>query len=599
MEDDQQLSRLERIKNVDISKKGLKKRARRAEGVTIRHARRFIFKRLDKARDVQRHVIMWLIAVALLIGLSGVQLAWFREGYVASANYSGGVFAEGTVGAIDTLNPIYADSSSEEAISRLVFSRLLEYDSKGVLGPEIASGYSVDKAGTTYAFTIRDNIRWHDGTKLTVDDVLFTFELLQKGATRSALRGWDTVTIKKVDDKTISFTVSSIIAAFPHAIASVPILPKHTLESVSPSNLLESDFSKQPIGTGPFVVRLIQEVDPNKSEKVILLDSNPDYFKGRPQLDRFELHTYASTNDLAKALKNSEISGASGLESRQIENLADNKYSVVAQPVAGGVYTLFNTIKEPLNDKRVRKALQLSLDTGLVRKKLALEVPAMDYPLTNQQVATGITTKVDSINVARANELLDEAGYSVVDGVRTKGGKPLTLSMVTVQGEYEQILPTLVDQWKQIGVEVTTTVYDPTDVTQRFVQDILQARNYDILVYPITVGGDMDVYAYWHSSQANARSFNFSNYSNRISDDALNSARTRLEPDLRLRKYNTFVGQWVQDVPAIGLYQSVLYYAHASGTKTFSANNILISAPDRYSDVLYWTANEQSLYKTP
>jgi len=363
--------------------------------------------------------------------------------------------------------------------------------------------------------------------------------------------------------------------------------------------LLEADFSKQPIGTGPFVVRLIQEINPDKSQRVILMDANPDYFKGRPQLDRFELHTYENTDDLAKALKSSEVSGASGLESRQVDNLIDSNYSVVAQPTAGGIYALLNTIKEPLNDKRIRKALQLSLDTGIVRQKLALEVPAMDYPLTNQQVATGITPKVDGINVARANQLLDEAGYTVVDGVRTKGGKSLTLSMVTVQGEYEQILPALVDQWKQIGVEVTTTVYDPTDVTQRFVQDILQARNYDILVYPITVGGDMDVYAYWHSSQANARGFNFPNYSNRISDDALNSARTRLEPDLRLKKYNTFVGQWVQDVPAIGLYQSVLYYAHAGGTKVFNTDNVLISAPDRYSDVLYWTANEKALYKTP
>lgn len=599
MEQDQQPSRLDRIKNVDISKKNLKKRARWAEAVTIRHARRFIFKRLDNARDVQRNVIIWLIAVAVLIGLTGVQLAWYRDSYTVNASNTGGVYAEGVIGEINSLNPIFADSLPEESISKLVFSRLIQFDTKGSLSPDLASSYNVDKTGNTYTFVIRDNAKWHDGTKVSVDDVEYTFELIKNSSTRSTLSGWENVSIKKIDEKSISFTTTTTVAAFLHAIETVPILPKHLLESVSPNNIREANFSSQPIGSGPFIVRLVQDINANKLQKVIVLDYNEDYFKGRPQLDRFEIHNYQSSVDLEKALKNREISGASGLESQQINSLNNDNYEKIAQPLQGGVFALLNTVKDPLSDRRVRKALQLSLNTETIRSKLSLKVPSIDSPFTSEQVSRGLSYKIDTLDLNKANQLLDEAGYSLVDGVRTKSGKPLTLTIATVQGEYEDYLQVFVDQWKALGISVTTNVYDPTDATQKFVQDILQPRNYDVLIYPVSIGGDLDVYAYWHSSQANARGFNFSNYSNRISDDALSSARTRTESDLRLRKYNTFVNQWLQDVPAIGLYQTVLYYAHANSTKIFNSKNILVNSTDRYSDVLHWTVNEKSVYKTP
>jgi len=599
MDKDQQPSRLDRIKNVDISKKTLKKRARWAEAVTIRHARRFILKRLDNARDVQRNVVLWLIAIAVMIGLTGLQLAWYRDSYVSHAKSSGGVYAEGIIGEINSLNPIFADSDSEEAIGKILFSRLLKYDSKGYLSPDLASSYSMDSSGTKYNFVLRSDAKWHDGTKVNVDDVIYTFDLIKNSATRSTLSGWDNITVQKVDDKTVSFTTPVVIAAFLHAIETVPILPKHILESVSPNNVREANFSLQPVGNGPFKLRLVQDINSNKLQKVVILDANDNYFMGRPMLDRFEIHTYKSSMDLEKALKNREISGASGLESQQLSSLSNDNYEKLAQPLQGGVFAMLNTTREPLNDRRVRKALQLSLDTEAVRSKLALKVPSINVPFTQEQVGRGLNYKTDSIDINKANQLLDEAGYSLVDGLRVKSGKPLTLTIATVQGEYEDYLQVFVDQWKAIGITVTTNVYDPTDATQRFVQDILQPRNYDVLIYPVSIGGDMDVYAYWHSSQANARGFNFANYSNRISDDALNSARTRLESDLRIRKYNTFVNQWIQDVPAIGLYQTVLFYAHTKNTNLFEANSVLVYPIDRYSNVSFWSANSKNIYKTP
>ena len=131
------------------------------------------------------------------------------------------------------------------------------------------------------------------------------------------------------------------------------------------------------------------------------------------------------------------------------------------------------------------------------------------------------------------------------------------------------------------------------------VQDYLQPRNFDVLLYELTIGADPDIYAYWHSSQATMRGLNFSNYSNDIADDALSSARLREELDLRNAKYVSFAQQWLEDAPAIGLYQPVFQYVHNKGSVTMGEDLRLISPRDRYADVLYWTVNNSPVYKTP
>ena len=150
-----------------------------------------------------------------------------------------------------------------------------------------------------------------------------------------------------------------------------------------------------------------------------------------------------------------------------------------------------------------------------------------------------------------------------------------------------------------LGIAIDTHVLDPNDVTQNVVQNILQPRNFDVLLYQYNIGADLDVYAYWHSSQVTQHGSNFSNYSNVISDEALTSARARVEPTLRNAKYITFAKQWLSDIPAIALYQPTAQYVTSNNVHSFDNLDILISPIDRYSDVLDWSAGSRSVYKTP
>src|SRR5690606_36632416 len=102
----------------------------------------------------------------------------------------------------------------------------------------------------------------------------------------------------------------------------------------------------------------------------------------------------------------------------------------------------------------------------------------------------------------KAAELLDRAGWKLVDGMRAKDGERLTLTVTTTKDEeYQKITEGLASQWRDLGIVVSITVIDPNLPGANFVQNVLQPRSYDVLIYELLIGADPDVYAYWHSSQ--------------------------------------------------------------------------------------------------
>src|SRR5690606_34234585 len=120
-----------------------------------------------------------------------------------------------------------------------------------------------------------------------------------------------------------------------------------------------------------------------------------------------------------------------------------------------------------------------------------------------------------------------------------------------------------------------------------------------VLIYELLIGADPDVYAYWHSSQIGSTGYNFSNYSDPIADAALVSARSRLEPDLRNSKYKAFAQQWLEDVPAIGLYQPVVVYAANQYVRSVAEDMPFVTPAEHYANVLEWSVRERTVNKTP
>jgi len=588
-----------KLPKLRLDRKVAARRLHRAETVSSRHARKFLISRLQNARLVRREILIWATLIGLMIAGMGIQFAMSQRGYMQQVPARGGTYAEASLGPIDSLNPLYASSSAETTVARLLFSSLYNYDQTGKLHGDIATSLTQSQEGRLYTVTIRKDAKWHDGQPLTAEDVVYTVNVIKNPAARSQLRvNWLDVSVRAINAQTVEFTLPTQYAAFPYAL-TFPILPSHLLASVNAGALRESTFSQAPIGSGPFKYSLIQAADAITNHEVVHLTANTEYYGGAPLLDRFEVHAYANENDISSALKKVEVNGAADL-SVVTNDEKGGYYQVTTEPIASGVYLLLNTNNPILSDVKVRKALQVGTDTAAIRKAVGGDVKPLSLPFIDGQLTGTDVPVAPLVNKAQAAIMLDEAGWKLDGTQRVKDGKPLQISVTTTKdSQYQRAMDEVTEQWKGLGVVVDKRTVDASNVSAAFVQNVLQQRNFDALLYELSIGADPDVYAYWHSSQATREGYNFTGYSNRNADAALASARTRPEVDLRNAKYKAFARQWLEDAPAIGVYQPVLEYVVNKTNRAAAGGANLISAADRMDNVIYWSVNTETVYKTP
>lgn len=579
--------------------KRLALRVKHAEGATQRHASRFILRRIENVRLVMTEIMIWLAAIALLIAGLGIQYSWNSQGSKKDGAKSGGVYVEGVIGNISTLNPLLAASEPEQAVSRLLFSSLYNYDVTGVLHTDLAESMTV-KDDKVYTIKLRNAV-WHDGKKLTAEDVVYTINLIKNPQVRSPLRvNWLDISARAIDDSTVEFMLPAVYAGFSHAL-TFPVIPKHILQSVSPSSMREADFSSNPVGSGPFAVKRVQTSESTSSTDVVRMEPNTKYYGAVSTLSRLELRAYGNESLLVKAVNSGEVSAASGLSLSAADNIKSKQYSTKHWLLNKGVYLLMNNRSQTLQDARVRRALRYATDTSSIRATVGDNVARLDTPILQSQIAQRLPAAPD-YNLDKAKALLKEAGWTYNQGQwKGKDGRPLAVAVTTSSGrdEYKKIVDVLKQQWSKLGVDVQLREIDTSSTTTSFVQSVLQPRDYDALLYELELGADPDVFAYWHSSQASASGYNFANYSNRTVDNDLVGGRSRTNSALRAAKYIQFVNQWLNDAPAIGLYQSVGSYVLNNGASIVEPRGSLNTMNDRYADVTTWSTGRASVYKTP
>lgn len=462
----------------------------------------------------------------------------------------------------------------------------------------MADSISVNNKETEYTVKLKKGLKWSDGQGLTADDVIFTLKLLANPEVGAEISGWKSIKFEKVSDDSVKFILPSSYSPFVHAL-TFPIIPKHILKDVKPSNLREHDFNKSPISSGPFAFRLLQNVTSDGSKKILYLQSNSDYHGGAPKLDRFQLYAYSTQDDIAKSLRTREITGTPELiyndQSAEIKSM----YSAESHSLNNGVYALFNNNSQFLRSKAVRQALSLSVDTSKLRQSLSLSTEELSGPTLNKFL--GKSPNSSSYDIKKAKSLLEAEGWKSVNNVRQKGNDKLRLNVVVLKNSnYEKVARYLAQVWHdELNIESDIKVVDPSDATQNIIQTVLQPRNFDVLVYELSLGGDPDVYAYWHSSQATNNGLNFSNYNNAIADDALASGRSKISAKQRADRYAKFTAIWQADAPAIALYQPKFDYIHTRNVKALGVNTEVVNPVDRYVDVQYWATEKKSVYKTP
>lgn len=552
------------------------------------------FRRLNRLVNVRRFVAGWLALFVLLVIAVVMQTASLSQYYQAIKPVPGGVYTEGILGSFTNANPLYAAGPVDASVSRLLFDGLLKYDEQNNLVGALAEKWTVDERGTTYTVTLRPNLTWHDGKPITADDVAFTYQTIQNPDAKSPLLiSWQGIKVTALDERQVSFELPNVLASFPYSLTN-GIVPKHLLADVPASQLRAVNFDTlEPVGSGPFKMEAIEVTGdtPETRQQQIALEPNTRYYAGNPKLQQYRIKSFLNEKSMIASFERQELNAMTGLEALPdvlAKSANVHEYSV---PLTGQVGVFFRTSESVLQDVKLRQALVQATDRGSLLAGLGHPVIASNAPLLGSHLGYAKDATQLPFNRESANKLLDDAGWvRGQDGIRMKDGKPLTVRLFSRStSEFVYVTQTLQKNWQEIGVRVEVVSQADADL-----QDTINKRDYDALVYGISLGPDPDVFAYWHSSQADIRSpsrLNFSDYSSSNADKALEAGRTRIEASLRAVKYRPFLDQWRTDAPAEMLYQPRYLYVTRGALYGFDSK-VMNTATDRYTNVQNWMIRE-------
>lgn len=570
------------------------KRSRhQVESITVQAEKgveQHFFARLSHLGNVRRFVLGWVLFVLLLGGGVIMQFNVLSPYYQTLQPTKGGIYTEGIVGRFTTANPLYATGTVDSSVSRLIFSGLLKYNNQNQLVSDLASEVKADDRGLVYTVTLKKDIYWHDGEPVTPDDVIFTYRLIQNPDAKSPLHAnWKSIKLDKLDDKTIQFTLPYPLASFKHLMTN-GIVPMHKLDRVSPSQLRTVDFNTTaPVGSGPFKWDSIQisGQSPESREEQIGLSANHNYYDGVPNIDKFIVKAIHTRDRLIEQFNKQQVDAMVGLNKRPPEIGNDTSINEYEVPLNAQVMVFFKTSNDVLKDKVVRQALTKATERSEIVSSLGYPVASTQGPLLSSHIGFAPDVLQQGYNVQEANKLLDQNGWvRGDDGIRVKSGQKLQFRLASQNNnEYAYTTQILIKQWKEIGADVKVALEEDAEL-----QSTIALHNYDALLYGITVGSDPDVYAYWHSSQADIRSssrLNFSELKSSQADSALDAGRSRVDPALRATKYRAFLTAWRDEAPAVALYQPRFLYITRGKVYGFEPK-VLNTAIDRFANVQNW-----------
>ncbi len=535
-------------------------------------------------------ILLAALGILLIAGLLA-QFALLRE--TVAVPVHGGLYTEGVIGIPQILNPFLAGSDADRDISRLLFEGLSTLLPDGSIQPALAEKWDVSPDGTVYTCTLRSNAYWHDGEPVTTVDILFTLNLLRSPdfPTPSSLQGlWARVQVQALDDRRARFILERPYAPF-LSYTTLPLLPAHLLQKVSPADLPASPFHLHPVGTGPF--RFVRLEEGEDGIPMLELEANPLYYRGLPYLDGVRFRYYRDEGLLTEALLRGEVDGAFGLSRSALERLA-GRADLVAHRTYLQAYTILflNTRSPLLGDRRVRQALALGLDREALIKGFEEEAFLANGPISPISWAYKPDLPAFPHDPARATELLEEAGWHDQngDGVRERDVRSLELVLLTHDTPPERAV--LANRIKQqlapLGVSVRVAVV-PYETFRRRMAN----RDFDLLLYGWgQLGRDPDEFALWHSSQTGPEGSNLSSLQNEVIDHLLEQGRTTPDRDLRIPIYWQFQEEFVREVPAVPLYYPVYTYilpARLQGVELFPLNE----PGERFRTIAGWYLKTQ------
>lgn len=345
-------------------------------------------------------------------------------------------------------------------------SSLLAVDLDGELVPYLAESWTVSEDGLTMDFTLRKDVKFHDGTPLTAHDYAWTFTRIidPENKTGAILLTSGLESAEALDDFTLRLKLKQPYYPFMLNLTSTRLQPQpqHAVEEMG-----EDAFARKPIGVGPYMVK--EWV----TEEKVVLERNPDFnwgpahfHQGPRYFDTIEFHIVPEPATRLAALQAGEIDTLLthlAVEARDVPRLTD-AYDMAHGMQPGAVPVLFmNMESEPFGDVLVRRAFNLALDKEFMIESLLDGAGTRQHGPINEAVPgywPGVEELSYGYDLEQAKALMQEAGFTYnSEGMAEKDGVPLQLRLHAGQASGD--LASLVQEnLKQLGVETTIELHE-------------------------------------------------------------------------------------------------------------------------------------------
>ncbi len=512
----------------------------------------------------------------------------------------GGVLQEGVIGSPRFINPLLAFSDADRDIVSIVYSGLLKATPEGALVPDLAERFTVSEDMLSYTFTLREDAYFHDGMKVTADDIIFTIQKVQDTALKSPKRpNWEGVIAEKLNEREIKLTLRRPYGPFLEN-ATLGILPKHLWKDADGEQFPFSPYNIDAIGSGPYRISAIKR---NGSGIPVYMELQPHkkYTLGAPFIERLLFRFYLNEADLLEALEKGEIESANAITPSSAKKLQEKGFSMKSTPLPRIFGVFFNQNQATLlAEKSVRRALELATDKERIVNTVLHgygipirgPIPPLLLGTEKEDIALGEN------RLAEANDLLTIAKWKLDPntGFRTKTtGKQtqkLAFSLVTSNvPELKESAELLKEMWKKIGVDLSIQIYESGDLSQ----NIVRPRKYDALLFGEIIGRDLDLFAFWHSSQRNDPGLNIAMYANPKVDKRLEEARRINDREKQLEDYKAIIAEIRSDTPAVFLYSPDFIYLIPKKVKGIMLERSIIPS-ERFLDLHNWYIDTEKVW---
>jgi len=382
-----------------------------------------------------------------------------------------------------TLDPGFVDDVYEACVANQIYDGLLEFDANLNPVPAIAREWNISRDGRTYVFTLRDDVRFHNGRPVTAEDFVYSFtrifdprredhglggEYLRKiegaadfaGGAERSIRG-----LVALDAHTLQIRLDEPYPSFLSALAmdQTKVVPREEVERWG------ADFARHPCGTGPFRFDGLVE---DAADPRIRLPANDDYFRGRPWLDEVVFHVPGDYNVDRAA----ELFLAGGLTLCDIPGAMRQRFEddpdvvIVRRPELSFSFLGMNVDFEPVTDPRVRRAVACAVDR---ERLLALDPGgriAAGGILPPGMLGYAPEPRVAPYDPEEARRLLAEAGHP---GGR---GLPTLRYWQADRGEIGRLADeALKDDLASVGIDVEFRYIDWDEFDRRLTERTLPA----------------------------------------------------------------------------------------------------------------------------